>query len=106
MTERAAAPNPDQIQYWNGPVGERWVTAQERLDQMMAPFAEELLARARPVAGERVVDVGCGCGATTLAVAAAVGPGGAVVGLDVSAPMLARARERARGRDAVTFVEA
>ena len=106
MTERAAVPNPDQIQYWNGPAADRWVTAQEQLDRMMAPFAEELLARARPVAGERVVDVGCGCGAVTLAVAAAVGPGGAVVGLDVSAPMLARARERARGLQTVTFVEA
>jgi SAM-dependent methyltransferase len=53
--------------------------------------------------GERVVDVGCGCGATTLELARAVGPEGAVLGLDVSEPMLARARERAVGLAQVRF---
>jgi SAM-dependent methyltransferase len=43
-----------------------------------------------------VIDVGCGCGATTLAIAGRVGPRGRVLGVDVSAVMLARARERAR----------
>ncbi|MBV8334334.1 MAG: methyltransferase domain-containing protein, partial [Alphaproteobacteria bacterium] len=46
--------------------------------------------------GERVIDVGCGCGATALELAARVGPSGFVVGIDVSQPMLKRARERAR----------
>ncbi len=40
------------------------------------------------------MDVGCGCGATVLALARRVGPGGAVLGLDVSEAMVARARER------------
>ena len=44
--------------------------------------------------GERVLDVGCGCGATSLELLARVGPQGQVVGLDVSAPMLERARQR------------
>ncbi len=106
MADRTTAPDPDPILYWNGPAASRWVAAQARLDQMMAPFAEAVLAQARPAKGERVVDVGCGCGAVTLALAAAVAPGGSVVGVDVSAPMLARARERASGMGAVTFVEA
>jgi SAM-dependent methyltransferase len=104
MADRPQASDP--IQYWNGPAGLRWVTAQEQLDRLLAPFQEALLAHARPAPGERAVDVGCGCGATTLAVAAAVAPGGAALGLDVSAPMLARARERAVGLAAATFVEA
>ncbi len=46
--------------------------------------------------GRRVLDVGCGTGAATLAAAARVSPGGAVVGLDASAEMLAVAsRKRA-----------
>jgi SAM-dependent methyltransferase len=44
-----------------------------------------------------VLDVGCGCGATAIGLAARVGASGRVVGLDLSAPMLERARERARG---------
>jgi SAM-dependent methyltransferase len=61
-----------------------------------------------PRAGDRVIDVGCGCGTTTLALAERVTPSGSVLGVDVSAPMLARARERAaaRGLDHVRFVAA
>jgi SAM-dependent methyltransferase len=42
-----------------------------------------------------VLDVGCGCGDTTLALAKRVGSSGSVLGLDISGPMLSRARERA-----------
>ncbi len=96
----AHAGNADQIAYWNGPGGRRWIDRQEAQDAVFAPIADILYARARLAPGERVVDVGCGCGVTTLEIAAQVGPAGRVVGLDVSAPMIARARERA-GADAV-----
>jgi SAM-dependent methyltransferase len=43
-----------------------------------------------------VLDVGCGFGTTTMAFAAAVGAHGRVMGLDLSAPLLARARERSQ----------
>src|SRR3954471_5371791 len=42
-----------------------------------------------------VLDVGCGTGATTLAVARQLAPAGGCTGLDISEPMLARARTRA-----------
>ncbi len=60
---------------------------------MLAPVSEILIDRARAKAGERIVDVGCGCGATTIALAQKVGPTGHVLGIDISAPMLARARQ-------------
>ena len=41
-----------------------------------------------------MLDLGCGCGASSLSLAAQVSPGGQVLGLDLSEPMLARARER------------
>jgi SAM-dependent methyltransferase len=56
-------------------------------------------------AGERVVDVGCGFGVTSVELAHRVGPGGRVLAVDVSAPMLARARARAANLPQVTFVE-
>jgi ubiquinone/menaquinone biosynthesis C-methylase UbiE len=85
--------NADQIAYWNGPGGQRWTDRQQLQDLMLAQVADILIDRARPKAGERIVDVGCGCGATTSALAQRVGPTGRVFGIDISAPMLARARQ-------------
>lgn len=99
-------PNDEQIAFWNGPRGEAWVRDQETMDRALEPFGQAVLARAAPRTGEHVVDIGCGCGASMLALAAAVGPSGSVLGVDVSAPMLARASERARGLTQVSCVQA
>jgi len=98
--------NADQVAYWNGPNGERWSREQVAIDLAFEAHTKRLLERASPRPGERVLDVGCGCGVTTLAAADAVQPGGSVLGVDVSAPMLARARERSAGRRHVEYLEA
>jgi ubiquinone/menaquinone biosynthesis C-methylase UbiE len=85
--------NADQAAYWNGPAGRRWLNRQETLDLVLGPIHEVLLNRAAVAAGERVIDIGCGCGATTIELARRVGPKGRVTGVDISAPMLARARQ-------------
>jgi SAM-dependent methyltransferase len=59
----------------------RWRTA--------ANSAAYLLPHLRP--GMRVLDVGCGPGSITADLAAAVGPGGEVVGVDLSADVVAAA---------------
>jgi ubiquinone/menaquinone biosynthesis C-methylase UbiE len=46
--------------------------------------------------GTRGLDAGCGVGLAAFALAEAVGPQGRVVGLDLSAPLLARGEELAR----------
>jgi len=104
----AAGANAAMIEYWNVRAGPGWVAGQPAIDAHLAPFVALAMKRARPRPGERVLDVGCGCGATTLALAEAVGSDGRVVGLDISAPMLARAEERARdaGLTNVSFVNA
>ena len=98
--------NQAQIDFWNGDGGRRWTARQTWLDSIVAPFGDAAMAVAQPAAGETVIDVGCGCGDTTIALARAVGPSGAVLGVDVSAPMLARARERCGGLANVTLLEA
>jgi SAM-dependent methyltransferase len=85
--------NADQIAYWNGPGGQHWADRQQVQDIVLAPVSEVLINRARAGAGERIVDVGCGCGATAIALGQKVGPTGHVLGIDISAPMLARARQ-------------
>ncbi len=92
MTETA---NRDQFDAWNGDSGERWVADADRRDAVLAPIADLLVHRAAIEPGESVLDIGCGCGATTIAATTATGPGGAVTGLDLSAPMLEVARRRA-----------
>jgi SAM-dependent methyltransferase len=87
--------NADQIAYWNGPGGQRWASRQAAQDILLAPVAEILIDRAKPQAGERIIDVGCGSGATSIAFARKVAPSGHVFGVDVSGPMLERARQSA-----------
>jgi ubiquinone/menaquinone biosynthesis C-methylase UbiE len=85
--------NADQIAYWNGPVGQHWVDRQKTQDIVFTPITEMLIGRANAKAGERIIDVGCGCGAISIALAQKVGPTGYILGVDVSTPMLNRARQ-------------
>jgi SAM-dependent methyltransferase len=87
--------NADMVEYWNGRPADVWVAEAERFDIMLAPFGRRLLTAAVLDPGEGVLDVGCGNGAVSLEAARSVGPGGRVTGLDLSAPMLAVARQRA-----------
>jgi ubiquinone/menaquinone biosynthesis C-methylase UbiE len=96
--------NAAEIAYWNGPGGERWRARQPLQDALLAPVAELLLERAAPRAGERVLDIGCGAGATSIALARQVAPTGWVLGVDVSAALLERARELAPPQLPVQFV--
>jgi SAM-dependent methyltransferase len=96
--------NREQAAYWNEQAGPVWATHQERLDRQIGPLGERLLAALALEPGERVLDVGCGCGGSTLAIARRVGPHGRVVGVDLSEPMLARARERI-GAEALAHVD-
>jgi ubiquinone/menaquinone biosynthesis C-methylase UbiE len=96
--------NADQIAYWNGPGGQHWVDRQKIQDIVLAPISEVLIERANAKAGERLVDVGCGCGATSVALAQKVGPTGHVLGIDISAAMLARAQQIAPAGLSARFV--
>jgi SAM-dependent methyltransferase len=84
--------NADRIADWNGQSGERWVAHQARLDAMVSVFGQAAIDAAAPAEGERVLDVGCGAGASSLALASRVGAGGQVLGVDISEPLISRAR--------------
>src|SRR5689334_24975348 len=84
--------NADRAAGWNDQSGERWVAHQARLDAIAAVFGQAAIEAAAPAAGEHVLDVGCGAGASSLALAARVGAGGQVLGVDISEPLIARAR--------------
>jgi SAM-dependent methyltransferase len=96
-------PNAPMSEYWNGPGGERWIAAHDKIERSLAPITELLFAFASPKPGERVVDIGCGLGKTTAELARRTGA--ATLGVDVSVPMVKRAQETLM-KDDVGFVAA
>src|SRR5882672_277826 len=104
VTHKVHDQNADQAAYWNGPAGRRWMERQDTQDILLAPISALALDRAQVGKGERVLDIGCGCGATSIELAQRVGPTGYVLGMDISAPMLGRARERAPADLPLEFV--
>jgi SAM-dependent methyltransferase len=105
MTETAGG-NADQIAYWNAVAGETWASLQDHLDRQLEPLGVRARQALAPRPGERILDIGCGSGQTTLDLAEAVTPGGTVLGVDISRPMLDLARRRAAGVAGVSFQEA
>jgi SAM-dependent methyltransferase len=95
-------PNAAQVEYWNA--AQNWIDEQDAHDEMLSPLGRLAFDALAPVAGERLLDIGCGTGTTTLELAAAVGPEGEAVGADISALLLERARSRATAN--ATFIEA
>jgi len=97
--------NKAQIEYWNGPTGEKWAQYNDETDRALADAAEAALKLAAAQPSERVLDIGCGAGAASLSLADQVGPGGHVTGVDISRPLLAMARSRVQAPN-VEFLEA
>src|SRR5438132_1671554 len=92
--QQAVSPNAAQIEFWNSAASRAWADQYERMDRAVADLTKALLNMAAPQLGEHVLDIGCGSGTTVLELAARVGPGGHVLGADISDQSVARARQR------------
>ncbi|GAA3873888.1 class I SAM-dependent methyltransferase [Saccharothrix violaceirubra] len=92
--------NTHQSEAWNGYEGTHWADNHDRYDALNGAYNPHLLAAVG--AGDRVLDLGCGNGQVTRLAARR---GAHATGVDLSAPMLARARScaQAEGVDNVTF---
>lgn len=98
------ATNEAERRRWNDPY---WASVWPHREQVTSSVTGYLLEHLQPAEGERILDVGSGGGVATLAIGPRAGSG-AVVGADISAPLvdLARQRARERGLDNVSFVVA
>jgi SAM-dependent methyltransferase len=83
-----------------------WAEVRELVELQLAPLGRRALQALAPGSGESVLDMGFGGGATTLDIARAVAPDGNVVGVDVSAAVLAFAQRAAKGCERARFVQA
>src|SRR6478735_418710 len=81
-------PNTRGAEFWNSTMGHSWVAQQAVISDVFTSVTSVSLDAAAAKAGEHVIDIGCGTGDTLLAFAGVVGPSGAVLGGDVSVPML------------------
>lgn len=106
MTEQNSEANAGQIEFWNGEHGVSWSRYADIVDIMFSAITDAVLDSAEIGTGDRVLDLGCGNGGTTLAAAARITPIGSVTAIDISAPMIERAKERsaAAGLTNVTYV--
>ena len=78
--------NSEMSEYWNDRAGPNWVNFQQQLDGQIRILGEKAMDQAAINAGQQVLDIGCGCGDSALELARRV---------DLSAPMLDHARQRA-----------
>ena len=71
------------------------VRRQQIQAKLMAPMTQTLLSACGMARDQTVLDIGCGPGDVTLLAADKVGPGGRVIGIDLSPDVLVVARRRA-----------
>lgn len=103
----AALANVEQARAWDGQSGAHWVRFERHYREATIHYTRRLLEAARIAPGERVLDVGCGSGETTRAAARQATPATAT-GLDLSAALVALARQRSSEEQVanVVFVQA
>jgi len=102
---KAVGTNAPQIEYWNGPAGDKWARLADSQDSMLDALGQVAMDACEIASGHAVLDVGCGSGSTSMEMAGRVAPGGSVLGVDISTPMLAVGLERLRERhvEGLTF---
>ncbi|HEX9258054.1 MAG TPA: methyltransferase domain-containing protein [Acidimicrobiales bacterium] len=99
--------NVEQAEAWNGHEGLQWAEEADRYERAGSRIWDRFVETGAIASSDAVVDIGCGTGKSTRD-AARLAPHGSALGVDLSAPMLERARDRSRaeGVTNVAFVQA
>lgn len=90
----------EQAKLWNGVAGKGWMETQELMDRLLKPFEDMLVDAAIARSARMVLEVGCGAGGVAFALARRLQDifgeraDTGVVGVDISAPMIAAANAR------------
>jgi ubiquinone/menaquinone biosynthesis C-methylase UbiE len=98
--EQIAATNREAAEAWSGPLFETFVRFRDLATAGLGAHGDRAMKTHPPRTGDRVLDIGCGFGDTTQQLAALVGAEGDALGIDVSEPFVAAAREEAAGAGA------
>jgi len=98
MRKKLSEVNKDQKQFWSGKGGDIWVERQKAMDTMLSPLGEVVIKELNLLSKDKVLDIGCGCGSTSIDIAEHLSLNGAVTGVDISKPMLDRAKLSAKNK--------
>ena len=90
MTNRVAATHPQSSHL----LALAWAKNQTLIDRQLSPLGLAAMKRLGLASGDVVLDVGCGTGQSLIQLSDRVGPGGQVIGVDVSPLLLDMARHR------------
>ena len=103
-SREVAMANAEMAAAWDGDEGDHWVEHADRYEAIATRFRQSLLGAVPIGDDQEILDVGCGTGRSTREVAA-IASSGSVLGIDLSARMLERARTAAtaEGRFNIRF---
>ena len=90
-TNRAREIREKQRVEWDTVAG-GWQRHRAQMSAPMSIITEKMIGVLRPRPGDRVLDLACGVGEPAFAISEIVGPGGFVLGLDLSPEMVRAAR--------------
>lgn len=90
-----APDNVEATEAWSGPLFDLFVKYRDLATAGLGAHGDAAMRVNPPRAGDRVLDLGCGFGDTTQRLARLVGEEGSALGVDVSEPFIATAREEA-----------
>ena len=89
---------------WNARTGQSWAREWQRTDRSFGVLTGRLIEMASREPFSHALDIGCGAGETSILLARE--GGNRVTGVDISAELLAVARQRGEGIAGLEFVEA
>lgn len=93
MPGAEGAANVEQTRAWNGPDGDNWTLNEDWYNAAARYLTPPLFTAAAIAPAEHLIDIGCGTGETTR-LAGRKARAGSAFGIDLSARMIERARQR------------